>query len=165
MSVTDDILNNNNGYRDRFEDGALPRLPSRHLAVVACMDARLMVADLFGIAIGEANIIRNAGGIVNDETLRSLIVSTQLLGTREIVIVNHTDCGMLNFQEHELLRKLREQTGAPVDPMPFYSFTNLEQNVAWQVEKVKTCRLLPKGISVRGFIYDVKTGKASEVSG
>ena len=164
MSVTDEILKNNGDYASQFGDGALAMPPSKNLAVVACMDARLMVSDFFGIKNGEAHIIRNAGGIVNAETLRSLTISAHLLGTREFVVVNHTDCGMLTFKDEELQAKLRGESGGPVDTIPFYSFTDLEGNVRWQMEKIKAYPHLPKGIGVRGFVYDVKSGKVKEIN-
>ena len=164
MSVTNDLLKNNESYAANFSDGALPMPPAKNVAIVACMDARLMVAEFLGIKNGEAHVIRNAGGIVNDETLRSLVISNKLLGTKEILVINHTDCGMLTFTDHELLQKLRDETNGSVDPIPFYSFTDLEKNVAWQVQKVKSHPLLPDDIPVRGFIYDVKSGTLNEVT-
>lgn len=163
MSVIDELLRNNDGYAADFREGALPMPPAKRVAVVACMDARLMVADLLGLKNGEAHVIRNAGGIVNEETLRSLVISTRLLGTREIILINHTDCGMLTFTDEELRRQLRAELGRPVDPIPFYAFDDLEENVRWQVEKVRSAPLLPPDIAVRGFAYDVKSGHLNEV--
>ena len=164
MSVLNDYLSNNKSYSSKFNEGGLAMPPSKNVAVVACMDARLMVSDFLGIKNGEAHIIRNAGGIVNQETLRSLVISQKLLGTREIVVINHTDCGMLTFKDEELLEILRKDSGGPVDPVPFYAFTDVEQNVRWQVEKVRNCELLTSRENVRGFVYDVKTGSLNEVS-
>jgi len=164
MPVTDNLLTNNDSYAANFSDGDLAMPPSKNVAIVACMDARLMVSDFLGIENGEAHIIRNAGGIVNQETLRSLTISTHLLGTREILVINHTDCGMLTFTDDQLRQKLHEHRGGPVDPIPFYSFSDIEANVRWQVEKIRNYDLLPSGIPVRGFIYDVKSGKLNEVT-
>ena len=163
MPVTEEFLKNNENYAANFSDGALPMPPAKNVAVVACMDARLMVAEILGIKNGEAHVIRNAGGIVNAETLRSLVISNKLLGTKEILVINHTDCGMLTFTDHQLLQMLRDDTNGSVDPIPFYTFTDLEKNVAWQVEKIKSHPQLPDDIPVRGFIYDVKSGKLNEV--
>ena len=163
MSVTDELLKSNADYASNFSEGDLPMPPSRNVAIVACMDARLMVGQVFGLKNGEAHVIRNAGGIVNAETLRSLVISTKLLATKEILIVNHTDCGMLTFKDEELQAKVRGEHGGPVDTIPFYTFTDVEENVAWQVRKVRDYPLLDDGIPVRGFVYDVNTGKANEV--
>ena len=163
MSITDEVLTNNEDYAARFSDGELPMPPARNLAVVACMDARMVVTEILGIGNGDAHIIRNAGGIVNQETLRSLLISTRLLGTREIIVLNHTDCGMHTFKDEELLQQLREETRQPVDPIPFYSFKDSEQNVRWQVDKIKSYPLLPPEITVRGFVYDVTNGRLSEI--
>lgn len=164
MSAIEELLENNRRYAADFRDGTLAAAPSRRVAIVTCMDSRLMVAELLGLANGEAHVIRNAGGIVNDETLRSLIISTRLLGTREIAIINHTDCGMLSFTDEELRQRLRRELGRPIDPIPFYAFDDLEENVRWQVEKVRTAPLLPEGLTVRGFVYDVQNGRLSEVA-
>lgn len=163
MSIVNDLVDKNRSYASKFQDSELPMPPSKHVAVVACMDARMMVSDFLGIENGEAHIIRNAGGIVNEETLRSLLISTRLLGTREIVVINHTDCGMLTFKDADFLESLRQDAEVPVDPILFYAFSNLDENVAWQVSKIKSYPLLPKDISVRGFIYDVKSGALREV--
>lgn len=163
MSVTDEVLANNENYAANFKQGDLPMPPAKNLAVVACMDARMAVPEILGIENGDAHIIRNAGGIVNQETLRSLLISTRLLGTREIIVLNHTGCGMMTFKDEDLLRQLREDTKQPVDPIPLYTFSDLEENVRWQVRKTRAYPLLPGGISVRGFIYDVKSGRLNEV--
>lgn len=163
MSVINEVLSKNETYAAQFTQGNLPLPPAKHLAVVACMDARIVIPEILGIGNGDAHVIRNAGGIVNQETLRSLLISTRLLGTREIIVLNHTDCGMLTFKDEEFLRNLREDTQQPVDPIPFYTFIDLEENVRWQVEKIKSYSLLPGNITVHGFIYDVKSGRLNEV--
>ena len=165
MSAIDDVLAANQTYAQGFNLGHLPMPPARKLAVVACMDARLTVSQLLGLKTGEAHIIRNAGGIVTEDALRSLIISHHLLGTNEIMIINHTDCGMLTFKDDELRKKLQTQTGtAAVAPVRFHAFTNLEANVREQIQKVRSHPWIPKHIPVRGFIYDVKSGKLNEVS-
>ena len=165
MSVIAETLEANNNYADKFTLGDLPIPPGRKLAVVACMDARLTIEDILGLKTGEAHIIRNAGGIVTEDALRSLIISHHLLGTREMMIINHTDCGMMTFQEQELRAKLQEQTGtATVAPACFHSFGDLEENVRQQIQKVKSHPWIPGDIPVRGFVFDVKTGKLNEVA-
>lgn len=165
MSVIDEVLKANEGYAQSFTFGHLPLPPARKLAVVACMDARLMVDQVLGLKTGDAHIIRNAGGIVTEDALRSLILSHHLLGTQEFMIVNHTDCGMLTFKDEELRGKLQQLTGtATVTPAHFHAFGDLEENVRQQIQKVTSHPWIPKQISVRGFIYDVKTGRLKEVS-
>ena len=128
------------------------------------MDARLAVEQFLGLKAGDAHIIRNAGGIVTEDVLRSFIISHHLLGTQEFMIINHTDCGLLAFKEQEFAAKLEEQTGAsPVAPSRFYGFTDLEKNVRQQIQRVKFHPWIPKRIPVRGFIYNVKTGSLREV--
>jgi len=164
MTTTDEVLKANETYADNFTGGDLRLPPARKLAVVACMDARLIVSQMLGLKAGEAHIIRNAGGIVTEDALRSLIISHQLLGTQEFIIINHTDCGMLTFKDEELRAKLQKQTGtATVAPDAFHAFSNLEENVRQQIQKVRSHPWIPKQISVRGFIYDVKTGRLREV--
>jgi len=164
MSNTDEVLKANETYAANFKHGHLGLPPARKLAVVACMDARLIVSQILGLKAGDAHIIRNAGGIVTEDALRSLIISHQLLGTQEFIIINHTDCGMLTFKDDELRTKLQKQTGtATVAPVAFHAFSNLEENVRQQIQKVRSHPWVPKQISVRGFIYDVKTGHLKEV--
>ncbi|MGH9437481.1 MAG: beta-class carbonic anhydrase [Terriglobia bacterium] len=165
MSVIDDTLKANEGYARSFAQDEVPLSPSRKLAVVTCMDARLDIPRILGLKAGEAYIIRNAGGIADESALRSLIISEHLLGAREFMFIHHTDCGMLKFKEEDLAAELRKQTGAAaVAPGRFYAFSNLEEDVREQVEKVKFHPWIPKNIPVRGFIYDVKTGKLREVA-
>jgi carbonic anhydrase len=164
MSTTDEVLKANETYAQNFTRGDLAMPPARKLAVVACMDARLIVSQILGLKAGDAHIIRNAGGIVTEDALRSLIISHHLLGTQEFIIINHTDCGMLTFKDEELRAKLQKQTGtAAVAPAAFHSFSNLEENVRQQIQKVRSHPWVPRQISVRGFVYDVKTGRLKEV--
>ncbi|VAX18492.1 Carbonic anhydrase, beta class [hydrothermal vent metagenome] len=165
MSVTDETLQANEKYASGFSEGDLPMPPGRKLAVVACMDARLVVPLMLGINNGDAHVIRNAGGIVSEDAMRSLIISHHLLGTQEIMIINHTDCGMLTFKDEDLRSKLKEGTGTDsVAPNVFHAFPDIEKNVREQIQKVKSHPWIPDSIPVRGFIYDVKTGKLNEVS-
>ena len=166
MSVTDEAVKANELYAKSFTLGHLAMPPARKLAVLACMDARLTVEQVLGLKTGEAHIIRNAGGIASEDAVRSLIISHHLLGTQEFVVINHTDCGMLTFKDEELREKLRKQTGAAVvAPARFYAFSDPEENVREQVQKIKTHPWLPREIPVRGFVYDVRSGKLREVRG
>ena len=164
MSRTDEVLQANENYSQNFNLGHLQMPPARKLAIVACMDARLTVEAALGLQTGDAHIIRNAGGIVTDDALRSLIISHHLLGTEEFIIINHTDCGMLTFKDAELRSRLQASTGTiAADPKHFHAFSNLEENVRRQIERVKAHPWIPNHIPVRGFIYDVKRGRLSEV--
>ena len=165
MSVIEEVLKANESYAQNFTLGDLPMPPGRKLAVVACMDARVTVEELLGLKTGDAHIIRNAGGIVTEDTLRSLIISHHLLGTQEFMFIHHTDCGMLTFQDTELRAKLQQQTGtATVAPVHFHAFSDLEEDVRQQIQKVKSHPWIPEHIPVRGFIFNVQTGRLHEVS-
>lgn len=165
MGVIEEVIKANEGYAKDLQLGHLRLPPARKLAVVACMDARLTVEQMLGLQTGDAHIIRNAGGIVTDDAIRSLILSHHLLGTQEFMIINHTDCGMLTFKDEELRAKLKQMTGtAPPGTVYFHAFSDLEENVRRQIERVKAHPWIPKVIPVRGFVYDVKTGRLSEVS-
>lgn len=166
MGVIDEVLQANERYAQSFALGDLAMPPSRKLAVVACMDARITVEELLGLRTGEAHIIRNAGGIVTEDALRSLIISHHLLGTQEFMIINHTDCGMLTFRDEELRQKLEAATGtATVAPAHFHAFEDLEANVRRQMQRVRSHPWIPDTILLRGFVYDVKTGRLNEVAG
>jgi carbonic anhydrase len=165
MSIIDQYLANNHKYAEQFTLGHLAMPPARKLAVLACMDARLTVEQFLGLNTGDAHIIRNAGGIASEDAVRSLIISHHLLGTEEFIIVNHTDCGMLTFRDHELLAKLeKENGGATVAPVHFHAFADVEENVRRQVQRVHNHPFIPRHIPVRGFVYDVKTGRLNEVT-
>ena len=130
------------------------------------MDARLIVSQILGLKAGDAHIIRNAGGIVTEDALRSLIISHQLLGTQEFIIINHTDCGLLKVREDDLKKRLVEKMGTKSDsPSHFYAFDDLEENVRQQVRTIKSHPWIPKQIPVRGFVYDVKNGRLTEIKG
>jgi carbonic anhydrase len=164
MTITDDLLRNNQTYAQQFKSDQLTMPPARKVAIVACMDARLTIEPMLGLNTGDAHVIRNAGGIVTEDVLRSLLISHYLLGTQEILIINHTDCGMLTFRDHELRDRLRQLTGKlAVAPSQFLAFPNLERNVAEQLLKLRSHPWMPQGISTRGFVYDVKSGRLSEV--
>ncbi|MBC3981035.1 carbonic anhydrase [Streptomyces sp. AC536] len=161
MSVTDEYLANNETYAASFE-GPLPLPPSRHVAVVACMDARLNVYAALGIREGEAHVIRNAGGAVTENEIRSLAISQRLLGTREIVLVHHTDCGMLTFSDDAFRRQIEEETGIR-PPWAAEAFGDVEQDVRQSVRRIKTSPFVPHTDAVRGFVFDVATGRLNEV--
>lgn len=165
MSVIEEVLKANEEYARSFTLGDLSMPPARKLAVVACMDARLTIEPMLGLKTGDAHIIRNAGGIVTEDALRSLLISHHLLGTQEVAIINHTDCGMLTFRDEELRAQLQQKSGAAaVAPAHFHAFTDLEENVRQQIQKVRSHPWVPPGITVRGFIYDVRTGRLNEVA-
>jgi carbonic anhydrase len=165
MSVIDKALKANDGYARDFALGDLSMPPKRHLAVVACMDARLTVEQMLGLDTGDAHIIRNAGGLATEDALRSLIISHHLLGTQEFMVVNHTDCGMLTFQDPELRQRLEQQTGRTAAvPEHFHTFNDLETNVRKQLRTIREHPWIPETIPVRGFVYDVRTGRLTEVA-
>lgn len=165
MSAIDDVLKAHQAYAEQFAWGDLPSPPSRKLAVLACMDARMIVSQILGLRPGEAHILRNAGGIVTEDVLRSLLISHYLLGTQEFMIIEHTDCGLLTFTDEDLLRQLQQQTGtAAVSPTRFFAFRDLRQNVREQIQKVRSHPWIPADLVVRGFIYDVRTGRLQEVT-
>jgi len=147
-----------------FKHGNLPIPPSRKLAILACMDARLTVEDFLGLDTGDAHIIRNVGGIATDDAIRSLIISHELLGTQEFLVVNHTDYGMLRFTDENLRKRPSEKYDTDSAGLKFYSFPDLETNVKNQVDKIKLTPFLPKDIPVYGFVYDVRTGKIKEAA-
>lgn len=166
VPAIDEVLERNGEYGRGFSQSGLPgRPPSLRLAVVTCMDCRVHVPALLGLELGSAHIIRNAGGVVTEDVLRSLIVSHHVGGTRELMIVNNTKCGMLTFSDDELRARLERETGqAPVAPARFYTFTDLEENVRQQVRRAKSHPWIPEEFTVRGFIYDVDTGQLAEVA-
>jgi carbonic anhydrase len=162
MSVTDEFLRNNAAYAEQFA-GPLPMPPSRHVAVVACMDARLHVSSILGLKEGEAHVIRNAGGVITDDEIRSLAISQRLLGTTEIILIHHTDCGMLTFTDDAFKRAIQDETGIK-PPWSAESFSNVEEDVRQSIARVKASPFIPHKDAVRGFVFDVATGKLNEVS-
>ena len=164
MSVADELLRANEDFARNFTLGELSVRPKRRVAVLACMDSRILFEHCLGLKPGDAHMIRNAGGIATEDALRSLIVSHHLLDTQEFIIINHTDCGLLKVREDELKARLHDKMGATADsPAHFHAFDDLESNVREQIQRVKSHPWIPKNIPVRGFIYDVKTGRLKEV--
>jgi carbonic anhydrase len=161
MSVTDELVANNRRYAETF-DGPLPLPPARGVAVVACMDARLNVYAILGLAEGEAHVIRNAGGAVTDDVIRSLAISQRLLGTREIVLIHHTECGMLTFTDDEFKAAIQEDTGIR-PPWAAEAFGDLDADVRQSIARIKASPFVPHRDAVRGFVFDVASGKLSEV--
>lgn len=163
MSQLEQIKSDNNIYSESFNDGKLPLPPSRKIAVLACMDARLLVNEALGLRIGEAHIIRNAGGVATDDVIRSLIISHELLGTENIVVINHTNCGMVTFKSEDLQRKISEKYNSNASEIQFHAFDSIESNVKTQVNRIKSNPFLSEISSVTGFIYDVTNGKINQV--
>ena len=162
MSVTDEYLKNNEAYAGTFT-GPLPLPPSKHVAVVACMDARLDVYRILGLGDGEAHVIRNAGGVVTDDEIRSLAISQRLLGTEEIILIHHTDCGMLTFRDDEFKRQIQDETGIKPE-WAAEAFSDLDEDVRQSIARIKASPFIPRKDSVRGFVYEVETGRLREVT-
>jgi len=162
MSATDEALRQNEAYAKSFDKGQLPLPPAKKLAVVACMDARLHVSKILGLDEGDAHVIRNAGGAVTDDAIRSLAISQRLLGTEEIVLIHHTDCGMLTFTDDAVKAQIQKDTGIR-PPFALEAFSNLEDDVRQSIARIKASPFIPKKDRVRGFVYDVKTGRLNEV--
>jgi carbonic anhydrase len=162
MSVTDELLAAAAQYAARFDSGDLPLPPARRVAVVACMDARLDPQALLGLSLGDAHVIRNAGGAVTDDVVRSLAISQRLLGTREIVLIHHTDCGMLTFTDDDFRQSVEADTGIR-PPWAAEAFADLETDVRQSVARVVASPFLPHRDAVRGFVYDVSSGALTEV--
>ena len=163
MSVTDDLLQNNERYAQSFDKGDLPLPPGKGVAVVACMDARLNVYGMLGLQEGDAHVIRNAGGVITDDEIRSLAISQRLLGTREIILIHHTDCGMLTFSDDELKQQIQEDVG--IKPhFTMESFSDLEEDVRQSIARILASPFILHKDSVRGFIYEVETGRLREVA-
>jgi carbonic anhydrase len=162
MTVTDELLENAKGYTERFDRGDLPLPPAKHVAVLACMDARLNPYGLLGLSEGDAHVIRNAGGVVTDDEIRSLSISQRLLGTEEIILIHHTDCGMLTFSDDDFRRQILEETGIKPE-WAAEAFDDLETDVRQSIARIKSSPFIPKKDKVRGFIYDVTTGRLDEV--
>jgi carbonic anhydrase len=163
VSAKSEFVKANEKYAASFSKGQLPMPPGRKVAVLTCMDARLDPAKFLGLQEGDAHVIRNAGGRASGDAIRSLAISQQLLGTEEVVVVHHTDCGMLTFSNDDIRRILRERLSADASNVDFLPFPDLTQSVRDDVAAVKNSQLIPNGIPVSGFIYDVKTGRLQEV--
>jgi carbonic anhydrase len=163
VSVTDELLRNAEQYAAGFDKGDLPLPPAKHVAVLACMDARLNPYGILGLHEGDAHIIRNAGGVVTDDEIRSLAISQRLLGTDEIILIHHTDCGMLTFTDDEFRAQVQADTGIKPN-WSCETFADLEQDVRQSIARIKNSPFIPNKDSVRGFVYDVATGQLDEVS-
>jgi carbonic anhydrase len=162
MSVTDELIRNNEIYARSFKKGDLPLPPATHVAVLACMDARLDVHKILGLGEGDAHIIRNAGGVATDDAIRSLVISQRLLGTTEIILIHHTDCGMLTFKDDDLKGKIETEVG--IRPaFALEAFADLEGDVKRSIARIQASPFIPNKTSVRGFVYDVRTGRLNEV--
>jgi carbonic anhydrase len=162
MSVIDELLQNAARYGEGFDKAELPLPPGKRVAIVACMDARLNPYGLLGLSEGDAHVIRNAGGVVTDDEIRSLAISQRLLGTEEIMLIHHTDCGMLTFSDDEFRRQLQEETGIKPE-WAAEAFDDLGEDLRQSIERIKASPFIPKKDSVRGFVYDVETGRLDEI--
>ena len=163
MSELPKLLEANREFAEGFDNGDLPLPPKRPLAILTCIDARLHPEEFLGLAIGDAHVLRNAGGRATEDAIRSLIISSWLLGTREFVLIHHTDCGMLAFTDDVLQGLIKENTGEDVSHMEFLSFTDLDQSVRDDLARVRSSTIFPDGVSVSGHVYDVRTGTLREV--
>ncbi len=163
MSVTEELLQNNAAYAESFEKGDLPLPPAKAVAVVACMDARLDVHKILGLEEGDAHVIRNAGGVVTDDEIRSLAISQRLLGTEEIILIHHTDCGMLTFTDDEFKRQIQDDTGIKPE-WAAEAFPDLDEDVRQSIARIEASPFIPRKDSVRGFVYEVETGRLREVT-
>jgi carbonic anhydrase len=163
MSVTDELVANNEAYAAQFDKGDLPMPPGRKVAVVACMDARLNPYGILGLSEGDAHVIRNAGGVVTDDGIRSLAISQRLLGTEEIILIHHTDCGMLTFTDDDFKRSIQEDTGIKPE-WAAEAFSDLDEDVRQSIARIKASPFIPHKDSVRGFVYEVESGRLREVA-
>ena len=163
MSVTDELLRNAESYAEGFDKGDLPMPPGRKVAIVACMDARLNPYGLLGLQEGDAHVISNAGGVITDDEIRSLAISQRLLGTEEIVLIHHTDCGMLTFTDEEFRRSIQDETGIKPE-WASEAFSDLDEDLRQSLARIKASPFIPNKDSVRGFVYEVETGRLREVT-
>jgi carbonic anhydrase len=163
MSSTDDLLANNDAYVASFDKADLPLPPGKKTAVVACMDARLSVYGALGLEEGDAHVIRNAGGVVTDDAIRSLAISQRLLGTEEIILIHHTDCGMLTFTDDEFRNSIEAETGIKPE-WAAESFSDLDGDVRQSIARIKASPFIPRKDAVRGFVYEVESGRLREVT-
>ncbi len=163
MAVTDELLQRNASYAESFSKGELPLPPASRVAVLACMDARLDVHKILGLEEGDAHVIRNAGGAATDDAIRSLMISQRLLGTEEVILIHHTDCGMLTFTDDQVKAQVQSDTG--IRPaFALEAFTDLEEDVRQSVARIKASPFVPNKDRVRGFVYDVRSGRLAEVT-
>jgi carbonic anhydrase len=163
MSVIDELVANATTYSDSFDGGDLPLPPAKRVAIVACMDARLNPYGLLGLHEGDAHVIRNAGGVITDDEIRSLAISQRLLGTEEVMLIHHTDCGMLTFADDEFRRQVQDDTGIKPE-WAAETFSDLDEDVRQSIARIKASPFVPKKENVRGFVYEVETGNLREVT-
>ncbi len=163
MGVIDELVENAQGYAERFDKGDLPLPPRRRVAIVACMDARLNPYGLLALSEGDAHVIRNAGGVVTDDEIRSLAISQRLLGTEEVMLIHHTDCGMLTFGDDDFRRQIQDETGVKPE-WAAEAFIDLEEDVRQSIGRIKASPFIPKKDNVRGFVYEVESGRLREVA-
>jgi carbonic anhydrase len=163
MAVIDELIHNAESYAEGFDKGALPLPPAKRVAIVACMDARLNPYGLLGLEEGDAHVIRNAGGVVTDDEIRSLAISQRLLGTEEIMLIHHSDCGMLTFSDDEFRRQVQQDTGIRPE-WAAEAFDNLDEDVRQSIARIKASPFIPNKDKVRGFVYEVETGRLREVA-
>ena len=163
MSLVEQIRQHNPRYAAVFDRSKLALPPARKWAILACMDARITVEDIVGLQTGDAHIIRNAGGLVTEDAIRSFVISTHLLGTREFAIIEHTGCGMLTFDEEPVRKQIAEATGADTRELRLHPFRDLEANLRQQVQRLAASPLLPRDIPITGFVYEVERGRLREV--
>jgi carbonic anhydrase len=164
MSVFDEFVRANRTYAAGFDQGHLPMPPRRHVAILTCMDARLHPCEFLGLTIGDAHVIRNAGGRASDDAIRSLVISQRLLGTREIVVIHHTDCGMLTFTNEQLSGRIRQELGVDTAGRDFLPFRDLDQSVIDDVAILRGSPLIPQDIPISGAVFDVKTGELRPIT-
>ena len=164
MTVVQEFLKANEAFATAFQKGHLPMPPARRVAVLTCMDARLDPARFLGLQEGDAHVIRNAGGRASEDAIRSVVISEQLLGTNALVVIHHTDCGMLTFSNADLRTKLKQELKADADEIDFLPFTDLEQSVRDDVATLKASPLIPDNVDISGFIYDVRSGQLLPVT-
>lgn len=163
MSATDELVRNNETYTSSFDQGDLPMPPGRHLAVVACMDARLDVYAILGLDLGEAHVIRNAGGIISEDAIRSLVISQRLLGTEEIILIHHTDCGMLTFRDDDVRGAIAEELGIRPS-FALEAFPDPQQDVRQSIARLQANPFITHNDQIRGFVFEVETGHLNEVT-
>jgi carbonic anhydrase len=163
-NIFDELMEHNRGYAQRFDLGHLQTPPAKQLVILTCMDSRMDLEQLLGLHVGDAHMIRNAGGIATDDAIRSLILSTHLLGTRAIAVIQHTQCGLMSITDEEFRWRLSTQTGRDASHLQFHAFRDIDENITDQVLHIRQHPFLPKQIQVRGYAYDVATGALREIS-
>ncbi len=163
MNVFDELMEHNRDYAKRFELGHLQTPPVKKLVILTCMDSRMDLEQLLGLRVGDAHMIRNAGGLATDDAIRSLMLSTHLLGTRSIAVIQHTQCGLMSITDEEFRWRLSTETGRDASQLQFHAFRDIDKSVAENVLRIRKDPFLPKQIQVRGYAYDVKTGALREV--